>query len=375
MLGVGRLALSSFGLRRNANLTPKLQAPEKRRDKKDLVSFLEALNSVLDGRPWLDCTFVNALEGDYLGGGATFIVRRHIVQRRIHSPPHRKVPGDVVVLKIARDGFSDGQISSEDTTTEQIEALIREILILTHPPVRSSPSIVDLLKLLFEFDGGLLRPVLILEYADIGTLSDFLHSENMVGLDTKDGFCKDIARGLHTLHKSGIVHGDIKCDNVLLFRTDNDEIAAKLTDFGFSTLLSEVENGSSVKVGGTDPFRAPEAEEAVPKTMIHKTDYYSLGMLVWQMLLPGCPDPFACSPFDIHLGVGSATAWKRDVLRAKQSPDFLDDVMTSLRTHCHLEENSPFERMLCQLLCYSPGQRNAAAALDTFDSSIASDFL
>lgn len=114
--------------------------------------------------------------------------------------------------------------------------------------------------------------------------------------------CEDLTHGLLALHTSGIVHGDIKADNALVFGIDNsihqedtrDEersfhgnLITKLTDFGSVILLDIV--SKTTKYYGTPMTNAPEVEmqsseyQSGAEDML-KCDAYSLGLLYLNML-------------------------------------------------------------------------------------------
>ncbi|KAH7227279.1 kinase-like domain-containing protein, partial [Fusarium solani] len=128
---------------------------------------------------------------------------------------------------------------------------------------------------------------LVLEYADCGTLASFVRSGRTANLKTKASLYRDVLKGLAVLHEVGVVHGDVKCENVLVFQQDDGSFKAKLIDFGFSVLLAEHEPGACIRVGGTQPFTPPEATHLLEREALIYTDYFCFGMLVWQVLLDG----------------------------------------------------------------------------------------
>lgn len=110
-------------------------------------------------------------------------------------------------------------------------------------------------------------------------------------LALKIGIASQVASGLLFLHSVGIVHRDLKNENVLIVtRPENGVPNVVLTDFG----LSRAASASSTMVGGTISWASPElldADEIREEGTEHKTiiaassDVYSFGYLLWALLL------------------------------------------------------------------------------------------
>ncbi len=101
---------------------------------------------------------------------------------------------------------------------------------------------------------------------------------------------RDIASALACAHAAGVVHRDLKPDNIMLVVTDDREDHAKVLDFGIAKIAggSDPAVTTSRMVLGTPGFVAPEV-------ILHgmsddpRTDLYALGMLLFQMLAGRAP--------------------------------------------------------------------------------------
>ncbi|RMJ10905.1 hypothetical protein BHE90_004482 [Fusarium euwallaceae] len=228
----------------------------------------------------------------FAGRGASFAVyRRRIppqkVQRSrtefdglsIEIEDKRKLPG-VVAYKVAVIEFSDKGEATQ-SSRHAIDAAIMELYLSTHRPILQHPNLVDFLGLAWAtnpFNPLQRLPVLIVEFAEGGSLSQLQQREHL-GIETRRKLCLDVCQGLYMLHSCGIVHGDIKAENVLIFPDEEHKYRAKLSDFGYSLVINT--ERSSVMLGGTRPWKAPEAKTAVNVSDAKYTDIYSLALLVW----------------------------------------------------------------------------------------------
>ena len=78
------------------------------------------------------------------------------------------------------------------------------------------------------------HPFIVSEYCSQGTVKSYLNKKG-IQLNKKLQIMHDIALGFYHLHKSKVIHGDIKSDNVLI--TDNG--TPKICDFGLSIYISK----------------------------------------------------------------------------------------------------------------------------------------
>lgn len=241
-----------------------------------------------------------------LGQGASFTVTR---QRLPCGPTHeagRKDMGGIimmptslapprpryVVYKSARVSFQPNGDPATPRDGRALQSVLTELHALLHPPLLAHPNIISLLSLAWGSHHQHLvhrLPVLVVEYGDCGTLADVQLRGPRLSNRLKLHLCLGIARGLEVLHAHGIVHGDVKPDNIIMFSHPDNQFVPKLADFGFSVIESA--QSCDVMMGGTRLWRAPEAVSPVPASRLSLTDVYSLGLVAWSIAIDG-QDPF-----------------------------------------------------------------------------------
>jgi eukaryotic-like serine/threonine-protein kinase len=130
-------------------------------------------------------------------------------------------------------------------------------------------------------DGG--YPYIVFEYVNGETLKQRI---GRVGaLDTQEAvaYAIEVARGLGVAHARNMVHRDIKPQNILI----DEEGRAKLTDFGISRQLEQAGVTATGRVLGTTDYVAPE--QAMGRGVDPRSDLYSLGVVLYEMLVGQVP--------------------------------------------------------------------------------------
>lgn len=124
---------------------------------------------------------------------------------------------------------------------------------------------------------------IITEYMSQGTLRMYLNKKEPYSLSVETilRLALDISRGMEYLHSQGVIHRDLKSNNLLL----NDEMRVKVADFGTSCLETQCREAKGNM--GTYRWMAPEMIKEKPYT--RKVDVYSFGIVLWELttaLLP-----------------------------------------------------------------------------------------
>lgn len=132
-------------------------------------------------------------------------------------------------------------------------------------------------------------PYLVMRHLDGGTLKDRIQPSGQdrsapLTLEKIDQFFAPLAEALDYAHRRGVIHRDIKPANVML---DQEEILF-LTDFGIAKLVEgSVKFTASGAITGTPAYMSPEQGEGKPLDL--RTDIYSLGIVLYEMLTGRVP--------------------------------------------------------------------------------------
>jgi eukaryotic-like serine/threonine-protein kinase len=181
------------------------------------------------------------------------------------------VLGRRVALKILHEHFS-----SDDEYVERFRREARAIARLNHPNI---VTVIDR----GEFEG---RQFIVFEYVPGANLKDLVRREGPLPVEEAVALAHQVARGLAFAHEQGIVHRDVKPQNVLLDETGSP----KVTDFGIARSLDPQEGlTESGTLLGTSDYISPE--QASGRRVDERSDQYSFGVLLYELLTGEVPYP------------------------------------------------------------------------------------
>jgi serine/threonine protein kinase/alpha-tubulin suppressor-like RCC1 family protein len=201
------------------------------------------------------------LESEYeilgeLGRGATAVVYR----------ARDRELGREVAIKVIRPKFAD-----DDEAVARLAREARTVAQLGHP------NIVTLYAVRRVRDGSL---ALVMQLVPGRTLRDMLNEGGPCTFERADRVLRDVAAALAHAHQRGIVHRDVKPENIFIDETTGH---ALLSDFGVARSLEPDSNLTATGTAiGTPAYMSPEQIDGVE--LDGRSDLYSLGLVGWEML-------------------------------------------------------------------------------------------
>ena len=184
-----------------------------------------------------------------------------------------------VALKVIKPGMDSKQVIA------RFEAERQALALLDHPNIAH------------VFDAGTTKaglPYFVMEYVKGKSITRYC-DEKKLSIEKRLGLFQQVCEGVHHAHQKGIIHRDIKPSNILV-SIHGERVVPKIIDFGIAKAITQplTEKTSFTERGqllGTPEYMSPEQAEMAYQDVDTRSDIYSLGVLLYE-LLAGVP------PFD-----------------------------------------------------------------------------
>ncbi|KAI0758310.1 Pkinase-domain-containing protein [Irpex lacteus] len=182
-------------------------------------------------------------------------------------------------LEISTDKVVALKIINLDTEDDDVGDIQREVALLTQ--LRDAPNVTQYYGCFM--DGP--RVWIVMEYAEGGSVRTLMKASKDGTIEEKyvATIIREVLYGLSYLHKSSIIHRDLKAANVLITASGS----VKICDFGVSALLATASSKRNTLVG-TPHWMAPEVAHA--SAYDTKADIWSLGIMIYEMIKGNVPN-------------------------------------------------------------------------------------
>lgn len=196
---------------------------------------------------------------------------------------------------------------------EQSQLARRVVIKVLHPHLARDPEVAERFRREAEAAAKLVHPHIcsiydygatpdvvfaVMPYLEGGSLADAIQQHRTVDAMRAASVAVQVSCALDYAHRHGVIHRDVKPDNVLF---DSDGNAA-LTDFGIATARFHGRLTASGRAMGTPHYMSPE--QAMGKLVDGRSDLYAVGVMLYEALVGFPPfdgaDSFAVSYKQVH---------------------------------------------------------------------------
>jgi len=180
-----------------------------------------------------------------------------------------RVLGREVALKVLNSHFKHDE--------KIVETFLREA---------KSLAALNHLQIVTIFDAGIEdgNYYISMEFIEGKTIRELLKRKGYFKIPTALALSRQVLKALSYAHSKKVIHRDITTNNMMLTETK----IIKLMDFGLARVVNQLHSEQSI-IGGTPYFMSPEQVEGAP--IDHRTDIYSFGVCLFEMLTGQVPFP------------------------------------------------------------------------------------
>ena len=181
-------------------------------------------------------------------------------------------------------------------SAEHIELERKVALKILRPDASRSPAFADMFRREAK-NASKIGSHYIVEVFDLGELPDgrvwftmpLLQGRSLRALVAEEpldagrviGILRQVCKGLAAAHEAGVIHRDVKPENIMVVEDRGRRDAVRMLDWGVAAMSAEAEGGAGT-IAGTPYYIAPELVAGLPYD--HRADIYSLGCTAFEMI-------------------------------------------------------------------------------------------
>ncbi len=196
-----------------------------------------------------------------------------------------------LLRRIARGGMADVYLARDASLDRQVAVKV------LFPEFANDPSFVERFRREAKAAANLNHPnivgiydwgqeqgtyYIVMEYVVGRSMADVMRSTGRLSPDRAAEIASDVAEALSSAHHAGLVHRDVKLGNIIV----SDDGQVKVADFGIATALARRTGDNLTHIGsvmGTATYFSPE--QAQGKALDGRSDLYSLGVVLYEMIV------------------------------------------------------------------------------------------
>jgi serine/threonine protein kinase/tetratricopeptide (TPR) repeat protein len=206
-----------------------------------------------------------------------------------------------VALKVVKLGMDTGQVLARFAKERQALAMM------------DHPNIARIFDAAATPKG---RPYFVMEYIDGVPITQYCDGKRMTIAQRLEVFLS-VCRAVEHAHQRGVIHRDLKPSNVLVTEHEGRPVA-KVIDFGIAKATDQwaVENTLITQFGemvGTPEYASPEQAEVMTGDVNERSDVYSLGVLLYELLI-------GTAPFDVARMRQAGLSEMLRIIREEEAP-------------------------------------------------------